>query len=379
MFSLVTQIEDLVCKDTESSNCLFVLLSNELNTSLKINNIQTKAKNELFQFVATKESPKALKTQIRTLQKRLILILDCFYSVNLRCQHHKNCKLIFHERLVDMVFNLLVFLERQFSRYFDGKAIAPHIYASRKKQVISEHIKKVIDSTRHITNFNLVLKPFTGFLSNEYSTHNFNEIKYFQSLLQKMVQVINAANESTVNVYSLISLLITYNHNSSSAYAFIVDYIKDSSLSHHERSKEIDVLISFKKNIAQIIENKLFKYTDKHDSLKQNILNWLNNEITHFKEHGNTQAIHIEPDQKLPKIETNFTVGQMACFIRQLTEVTLIDKKYMPDLLELFSKSFTSKKSSNISKKSLYNNCNDPDERSKRITKELFQKLYQSI
>ncbi len=133
MFSLITKIEDLVCKDTKSSNCLFSFLYCELNNTSNINKIQFKAKNELFQTVSFGIAPKLLKTQICTLQKRLIRILNHFNSLTLSCQHNSNCQFLIHKSLMDILYNLLEFLEHQFTKFFDSKAIAPQFYVCRKK------------------------------------------------------------------------------------------------------------------------------------------------------------------------------------------------------------------------------------------------------
>ncbi|WP_282037737.1 hypothetical protein [Saccharicrinis aurantiacus] len=182
-----------------------------------------------------------------------------------------------------------------------------------------------------------------------------------------------------MTTYSLISLFVTYNYNSPSAYTFIVQYINSKALSNDNKGIDVSILIQFEKNISQMMENKQFRYTKGHDSLKENILNWLKTEITYFKEHGNTLAINIEPNFKLPKIETNLSVPQIACFLRQLMESNIIQSKTKKDTLNIFAQILTSTSSSEISGNSLLKKYYDIDDHSAKVVKELLLNLYNSF
>ncbi|WP_075604088.1 hypothetical protein [Saccharicrinis aurantiacus] len=312
MLNLINQMEDLAKKQARSSSCVFYLLTLGVNHHDEMHEIQISANNELFQLVSSGAEPKKLKTQIRALQKRTIRILNYFYRTHELCQSMATCNKLIHEEYIEIFVNLLGFLERQFPKYFDYKSVVPGIYFDKKMINISRQLNLVIQKCKQIYGLERALYHLLKANKNNY---NFTQLHYLEQLVTKIAKVMHSKSDNDTLTYNMVSLFITNNFNSISAYNYVISYIEDKAKFDNEQL-DPNKLSLFQKNISQLIENKKYRYTNKHKSLKKNILNWLEKEILFCNYSITEEPNNIIDQPSFQKVDTNLSVPQLACLLR---------------------------------------------------------------
>jgi hypothetical protein len=329
--------------------------------------------HEIFGF----QEERQLERYIQLHQQELIRLIDQLISrdrkLNMEGGHKSASKELF-QFACGVVEELLEFIERHFTRYFDQDAKAPENYIAMAGSDMVKNFAELQDQLKlaEADPFlsDLLLHPVRKFIEAIPSGQvSYRKIIYVKEIHKELARVIQ--HKTDVNEEARLALLYL-NYNTLKYFRYYVNYINALLKDIDSASGRIEKLSFLLKTINQTQVKPDIGYNRTIRPLKDQVVDWISEEIFYLErihqlnEKNRSQSGTLSDDFKL---RTEMSVSQLAYLLRIFIEIKIIHNKNISDLIRFFSRSFQTKRLENISYESFrvrYYNTEDSTKRSVR-------------
>ncbi|MXV50361.1 hypothetical protein GS399_05200 [Pedobacter sp. HMF7647] len=262
------------------------------------------------------------------------------------------------EKYLSALFDLLNFIERYFTKFFNQDLEVPRAYLALSLNEMRETIRQ-IDETMLNRQIDLHLQEcIRAYLKGCGEAGPRLALTYRQLIyLKTFVEELNGdlAAEPTVNINLRLARKLVYlNFNQLSFFAYCQDMIRaeadDSDMYEHQQAVYLRYLTSLKSTQTK---PDVFYHKD-WPSVKHMLESWLQDEVT---------AVGILISNQLPqgavlpakidKAALNLSVAQLACLLRMMVEEQVFLSDNVSELFRFIAAHYRSKRQEHISAGSL--------------------------
>lgn len=331
--------------------------------------IKKKFVHEIYAF----EDERHLERYIQLHQQELIRLTDQLAGAVNRNDDPHYYELYRHT--YQAVEELLTFIERHFTKYFDQDTKAPESYIKLAGSDIvkvfgnlQERLKGLNTDTNLI---DLVLHPMRKFIELIPSGQiSYRKIIYIREIQKEIQRIIDSTNPVNIDD-GLRSELLYLNYNAIKYFRYYTTFIVTQVENVDSSSARIERLSYFLKMVNQTQVKPDVGYNRAIHSLKEQLSEWLSEEIFYLEKmhklnEKNASGMALTDDFKL---KTEMSVSQIAYMLRVFIEIKLIHNKNVSEVIRFFSRFFQTKRLENISYESFrvrYYNTEDSARRSVR-------------
>lgn len=319
-------------------------------------------------------------------EKVLLLLIDKYQSVFIRLmdQLHVYRKGIkkqdeyweLSKYLFDHLNELLCFLQVHYARYFNMEQKMPCIKIEHackeilpKIETIAAALKRTVINDKLIK---LILQPLEHFVSGD--NISYEQAQYIKTATNEFLAFdVTAAQEDIAVTIKKILVSLDYNHPDISLY-----YINELDLLVAEEESvqgKLRILKYQLKEANQItVKPDHILYPDL-PGLKEQIVNWLNEEIYFHEMEQMIVAAQPPGTSGEAKIHTTLSVPQLALLFRLLKEEQLITNTNQSELLKVVANNFTTMHKENFSYGHLHGKYYKIEANTKRTVYDILMKL----
>ncbi len=330
--------------------------SDQLDTSKNIlrdetERIKKKFVHEIYAF----EDERHLERHIQLHQQELIRMMDMLAKViDDRSEDQNYYEL--HRLSCSAVEELLTFIERHFTKYFDQDTKAPESYITLAG---SDIVKIYGDLQDHLNRLStepqlieLVLHPMKKFIENIPTGQiTYRKIIYVKEIQKEIQRIVNfKRDESSIND-DLRAELLYLNYNTIKYFRYYTNYVVDQLETVDSSSGRIERLSFFLKMVNQTQVKPGVGYNRTIHTLKEQLAEWIAEEVFYLEKmhklnEKNAAGKVLAEDFKL---KTEMSVSQLAYLLRVFIETKVINNKNVSDLIRFFSRFFQTKRLESIS------------------------------
>lgn len=270
---------------------------------------------------------------------------------------------------------LLQFIERHFSKYFDQDAKAPASYITRIGGDVVKWYREYNEklTAQHIDTslIELALYPFKRFIEQiPGGPITYRKIIYVKEIQKDLSQTL-ASNDSQHIDQEIRNNFIYLNYNTLKYFRFYTNYVVSLTANIESLSTRIEKLSYQLKVINQTQVKPGVSYNRTIRSLKDQIVDWLAEEIAylerlHERNEKNSAAVTVD---ETFRIKTEMSVSQLAYLVKLLVDIKIIQNQNISDVMRFFAKFFQAKRLERISYESFrvrFYNAEDGTKRSVR-------------
>jgi len=283
---------------------------------------------------------------------------------------------------------LLSFVEKHFSRYFDLAAKIPESYRSISANDFSEKLPpltgKLKEKGLKVSVISLMTEPLKDFIENNEVKISFRKLIYLKELYNEILEL----SESEVELKEVEKLVCTtmiyINYNSPKFLSHCAKIIKEAYQAKSTLTEQLEKLSHYLKLINQQQEKPGFSLKHSQKSLKVQLSEWVIEEII-FLERKQQLSFSFKIDkaeaalQKSFKIMTESSVPQVAYFVRILMETGLIKNHSTIEVIRFFSSHIRTSRVENISADSFRSKFYNTEQTAKDAVKDDVMKLLNHI
>ena len=283
---------------------------------------------------------------------------------------------------------LLSFVEKHFSRYFDLAAKIPESYRSISAKDFTEKlpelIKKLKDKGLKSSVINPMTESFKDFIENNQIKISFRRLIYLKELYNEILEL-SESHADPKEIDKLVCTVMIYmNYNSPKFLNHCAKIIKEAYQAKSTLAEQLEKLSHYLKLINQQQEKPGFSLKHSQKSLKVQLSEWVIEEII-FLERKHQLSFGFKIDktetvmQKGFKIVTESSVPQVAYFVRILMETGLIKNQSTIDVIRFFSTHISTSRVESISPDSFRSKFYNIEQTAKDAVKDDVLKLLNHI
>lgn len=385
-------LDRFIAKDISSFLALKCSLDDQLVSDFKqtLNEEIEQIKNNFINAVFGFEEERYLERYIQYHQRALIRLagnlLNYVQPENLGEVSNSVTPEILSQYTYKLLQELLDFIEKHFSKYFDQNAWIPLNY----RLIMLHDIKTNIDAlkeilTQHGTNKHLIhiaLLPLENFLKEDTSNEvTYRRIIYLKELKKQLFQM--KSNEDVTDVNQSMKMLLFYlNFNSPEYYNHCIRQLEEICEKAESDAKRIEQLALHQKFIHQTQLKPGFVLNPALPFLKDQLAHWINQEISFLEKRHDLIKDSIEMgiiNESDYKIKIDLSVAQFAYFVKLLVEVKIIQNKNIVQLLRFLAKLFKTDHSEEISPGSVRNHYYSTEASARESIKSVLKRMIQYI
>jgi hypothetical protein len=291
-----------------------------------------------------------LERYIQNHQQAIIRLMDQLLSSG---RDHAGYK-VYYNTLED----LLSFVERHFTKYFDQDLKAPESYIliaqnefRRSIAMVQEELaKKGVDKL--LTEVSLfALQKIIRYGSHSDTTYR--KVMYAKQVQKELEQFITKDLDGKDANEELRQVLFYLNFNSIVFFNYYTAYIISLLERVETTAERIEALSLILKKINQVQVKPGIGYKHFSSSLRTQLNDYLAEEIDHQNRLRQLVVSHYATGEesvfRLFKIKLELSVSQFAYLIKILTEIKIIHNKNLAELIRFLTRFFITKRSESIS------------------------------
>ena len=268
----------------------------------------------------------------------------------------------------------LEFMEELFYEDFDGDEKVPPVLLQKRKRELQILFQQVLFSfsgrdepTSSICHF--LFKNVEQFLADENRPIRFKDLIYHKELLEDLTVI--ASNPSFRGIQET---LYYHNYNHEAFLDAECERLIEKANGGTSDKQRIALLKLEQKTINQLPVKLNWGYSDSLPPLKQQINNWINEEIKYlesgYAHHSSENKIEVSSE----KIQTTLSVAKLAIIIRLLVLDKIIINRSVAPMLKIVAGVFTTLQRENISFNSLESKYHAPDKAAVNMVREMLFK-----
>ncbi|AEA44953.1 hypothetical protein [Fluviicola taffensis] len=271
----------------------------------------------------------------------------------------------------DCLENILVHLERFYSKYLDRELFVPFNVISSRVNCLKprvERLKLNIISQYYDAEFLEALFQPLLLVSNVNPKNRltYHQLMFIECFTNKLLRFFAKENQKANSIELLHGYLIEMNYNNPSYFTYLAFKFSEELSKLPSLESKQHTLYSWLKSVNQIVASNEVQYDRNVVSLKSSVIGWLEEEIWFLK---STCPVHLqlpnEPSSanvnQSEKVKMNCSVSELALLVRMLSETDLVSSKTHRELMEQITDNFQTSKVQDISIKSLSNKYYEPD------------------
>ena len=312
---------------------------------------------------------------VRSYQKKIVSLSDKLAAdmtnddIIAAClpEEHEPTWANLYRSILRMLLELLNMVEQCFTNYLelDGRIPVAYLVVARFKldKRLTVLTSALADSGISGELQKFIGQPFAEFLcEDDVHVITYQRLFYLNVLMGELLSVIPDSSHAESLEVRFQEKLRELNYNHPDFYRYCTSSIKAevAALPHKEG---FEYLVWMLKEVNQLQHKHGMVYNPLHDSLKQQLQMWIKEEIEYMKTFKETP----DPDASAGgrwkgfKVETQFSVAQMAYCIKLLCDTGIFTNPNKSELLDFFSEFFASVKQPQISSRSLRKNFYNDD------------------
>jgi hypothetical protein len=317
---------------------------------IEVERIKKTLTYEVFNF----EDERHLERYIQYHQQALIHLLD--RSDALR-QTEKNEEKEYYRIFYDAFDELLSFIERHFTKYFDQDAKAPEGYLSLARKDTRINIKKLQkvlaakDADVKLVNLILhILRKIIDQKADKATTYR--KVMYAKEVQKELFRLTESEDQTNINE-ELRQIMYYLNYNSIKVLTYHAHYISALLDNTETRTEKIEKLSLILKNINQAQVKPGIGYNLHASSLKNQLNEYISVEIEY---HERLQQLTNRPpeppsDNLLSGFKLKFeaSVSQLAYILKVLIDTKIILNNNLSQVLHFLVRFVITKRSESIS------------------------------
>lgn len=283
--------------------------------------------------------------------------------------------------------DLLCFFEKNYFTYIDGNIQVPYrselakIFSiDEKLDIVKSAIEQSNISEELLKIMYVPLQKLSSITLEKQITYK--ELIYFNSYLTAFYEEITLQN-GNINEVEIIETLFQVNFNSLDFFTFAIKRVKEEKQIHHSNRDYVSYLYQRLKTINQLVSKLNIVYAPNLPPIKQQIINWLEEEINYLNkklllDEGSKQPNLFNQSEKI-KIQTGISVAQLALFHKLQTEVGIITHKNQRDIFRHIAESYSTSKVQDISPDSVGSKYYNVDNTTYETVKTLVIQMLNSL
>lgn len=337
----------------------------------EIERIEKKFVHEIFAF----EDERHLERYIQLHQQELIRLTDLLaWKEKPNTSVQEYYELYHHACLA--VDELLSFIERHFTKYFDQDTKAPESYITiAGSEIVKSYVElqerlKLVEADAQLIE--LIVYPLRKFIENIPSGQiTYRSIIYVKEIHKELYQVITSGKRGK-DIDEEIRLIMLYlNYNTIKYFRYYTNYVISILSEVDSSSDRIDKLSYVLKLVNQTQVKPEVGYNKTIHSLKDQLSDWIAEEVFYLEKmyklnEKNASGTMLADDFK---VKTEMPVSHLAYLLRVFIDTKIVNNKNVSDLIRFFSRFFQTKRLESISYESFrvrYYNVEDGTKRSVR-------------
>lgn len=276
--------------------------------------------------------------------------------------------------------DLYCYLENTFRHYLDENIVVP---SKQHKRFIEKNRSKTTYLLERIQAFEIdkkiefqITEVLKKFMNDGFANFTHAQMAYCNHFIESLLYFFNTNKNKSED--DLLKLLIQLNFNRNGILLFLFKNFRASIDYKNSKSERLTYLHQQLKLFNQFQVCSKCSYNKKVKSLHIQCIDWLEYEIEtlsllepYVSKIQNNEAIFT-------KINTNFSVGEMALILKLLQEGGVV-KTSKSNMFRAISKHFKSKNSASISSKSLSNSYYDITESNKKSVKRILNQMLTTL
>jgi hypothetical protein len=259
---------------------------------------------------------------------------------------------------ISQLFELLNYIERFFSKYFNLESKIPETYRAISFQELSDIIKELQRQLSDMQVEILLQSSIHDFLNSivlPQTMITFRKLIYLKEFLKELSSVfIQTERGDWDNQISMALLYLNYNHLG--FFSYYQDLVNLELADADNNEQHIEILMRYLSIIKAAQLKPAFSYNPEWPTIKLMLETWLNDEIATRmlagkKDFNGAGAKHSYKPEKLP---LNISVAQLALIVRLFYESGHFAIANIKEILRFIALHYESKKQQHISTGSIH-------------------------
>jgi hypothetical protein len=296
---------------------------------------------QIMEEVFNAREERTLELLIDKYQSVFIRLIDQLYAYQQTNKKQQEYKLL-SKALYEYLNELLYFLQIHYAKYFNHFQKMPFIKMEHIKKELKPKLETIIAAfQRTILNeklIRLIIQPLEQFISS--NTITYNESQYMKAITGELLAIDTTVQEEDI-IAIVKKILISINFNSPELTAYLINELDTLVADEESVQGKLRILKYQLKEINQVTIKPEYALHNDYSSLKEQIINWLNEEILFYQAEHAVVIAMPNPIISDTKIHTSLSVPQLALLFRLLKEEQLITNTNQSELLKVVSGCFT--------------------------------------
>ena len=329
---------------------------------------------QIMEEVFNASEERTLELLIDKYQSVFIRLIDQLYTYQQANKKQQEYKLL-SKALYEYLNELLYFLQIHYAKYFNHFQKMPFIKMKHIKKELKPKLDTIIAAfQRTILNeklIRLIVQPLEQFISS-------NTITYSESQNMKAITGELLAIDTTVQEEDFIAIvkriLISINFNSPELTAYLINELDTLVADEESVQGKLRILKYQLKEINQVTVKREYALHIYYGSLKEQIINWLNEENAFYQTELVVVSSMPNPLTNDTKIHTSLSVAKLAVLIKLLVADKIIINRTLAPMLRIAAKTFTTLQKDDISFGSLETKYHAPDKSTTNTVRDMLFK-----
>jgi hypothetical protein len=287
--------------------------------------------------------------------------------------------------LYQSLYNLLSFIEKYFTKYFDLSAKVPDSYRNISERNFSERLPVLREKLKQKELSHDIIwsvtSCFSEFIESKEAKVSYRRIIYLKEMYRELDRLCSLEISGLELERQICTSMIYINFNSLKLLNHCTRVMKESFQSKETLNEQLEVLAHYLKRINQVHEKPGFSYKPSHKSIKSQLTDWVTQEII-FLERRHQLSFGFKTEQQEAntgtekfKIETSLSVAQTGYFLRILVNAGIIENGNTIELVQFIAKHISSKRAEEVSPGSLRKKFYEIDPATKVAVKKAIIKM----
>ncbi len=260
--------------------------------------------------------------------------------------------------LFDTVYNalddLLRFIEKHFTRYFDQDAKAPEAYISIVRRDTKRAHAKLKIALGNLNADPSLVDAVLYILRKVSSTRNkqpltYRRVMYSAEVKEEVIKIIKSGTDSLEEDLRMLTFYLNY--NSIKVFIYHARAFDKLLSGNTDRMSKIEKLSFALKKINQVQVKPGISYSNRASSLKEQICTYLSEEIEYLSRLQQlglpSRAGEVTTDTF--KLKMNLSVSQLAYLVKLLVDSHIVQNKNLTEVLRFIARTTITKKAETIS------------------------------
>jgi hypothetical protein len=344
--------------------------------------IKKKFVHEIYAF----EDERHLERYIQLHQQELIRLMDQLAGVKHDGGNDDPNDHELYRHACRAVEELLTFIERHFTKYFDQDTKAPESYITLAGSDMVKTYGELLDQLKSLNVdthlVDLVLNPMKKFIESIPAGQiTYRKIIYVKEIQKEIQRITSSHKEDNVIDDLLRAELLYLNYNTIKYFRYYTNHIVAQLENVDSSSGRIERLSYFLKLVNQTQVKPGVGYNRTIHTLKEQLSEWISEEVFYLEKmhklnEKNAAGTTLADDFKL---KTEMSVSQLAYLLRVFIETKIINNKNVSDLIRFFSHFFQTKRLESISYESFRVRYYNTEEGTKRSVRNMLLQMVDYI